>query len=121
MISSREDAIARLRKWVAAKAKVKASFMGKGLSFNATGRLVFGKNESEFWLVVPNGFVGGMRLPEHIVLSFDSNTAVPCETFEPLLDAPVGKETEFDFWIAEAFGLPCGNLDFREMAEDEKS
>ena len=120
MSSSREEAMSRLRKWEAAKAPIKASFLGKGLSFNVTGRIVFG-DESKLWLVVKDGFVGSVHLPETVALSLDMKLAAPCETFEPLLDAPDDDKLRFDFLVAEAFDLPCGNLDFREVGEAEKS
>jgi len=115
MSSSREEAIARLRKWEAAKAPIKASFVGNGLSFNVTGRVVFSKDESILWLVVEDGSEAG-----HVALSLSLKAARPCETFEPLLDAPEDLKWKMDFIVAEAFDVPCGNLDFREMAEGEK-
>jgi hypothetical protein len=112
MSSSREEAMSRLRKWEAAKAPIKASFVGKGLSFNAVGRLVSGKGESEFWLVTGNGFVGSEHLSERVALSVDLKLAVPCETFEPLLDARDEEKMQFDFLVAEAFNLPLRKLRF---------
>jgi hypothetical protein len=117
MSSSREEAMSRLRKWEAAKTPIKASFLGKGLSFNATGRIVF-QDASKLRLVVKNGFVGSEHLAETVALSLDLGLATPCETFEPMLDAPDDEKLRYDFLVAEAFDLPCGNLDFREMAGD---
>ncbi len=115
MSSSREEAMARLRKWSAAKAPIKASFVGRGLMFNATGRIVLDADESKLWVVT------GDEDNPRMALALSLGTAVPCETFEPLLDAPEDVRWQMDFFIAEAFELPCGNLDFREMAEGEES
>lgn len=115
MSSSREDAIDRLRKWSAAKAHIKASFVGNGLTFNMIGRILLDEKESRVWMV------RGNDESPLVVLSLSLLVAVPCESFEPLLDAPDDRKFSMDFLAAEAFKLPYGYLDFRELATEEDS
>ena len=115
MSSSREDAIARLRKWTDTKAPIKASFVGRGLAFNVTGRIFLDEEKSQVWLFK------GSDENRRVVVSLSLLIAEPCESFEPLRDAPEDLKFKMDFFAAEAFKLPYGNLDFREMAGDEES
>jgi hypothetical protein len=110
MGSSREEAIAQLRKWAAAKAPIKASFVGKGLRFKTTGRVFLDEEQSEVLLLK------GSEENPRVVVSFSLLIAVPSESFEPLRDAPNDFKFKMDFFAAEAFELPYGCLDFREMA-----
>src|SRR5580692_4352316 len=82
MSSSREDAIVRLRKWVDAKAPIKASFVGKGLTFKVTGRIFLDEEKSDVWLLI------GSEESPRVVLSLSLLVAVQRESFEPLRDAP---------------------------------
>lgn len=115
MSSSGEDAMSRLRKWTETKAPLAASFVGSGLSFRAKGRLVFDEEMEFIWLVVDREG----RNPK-IALTLSLKHAVPCESFDSLRDAPEVWAT-LPFVIAEAFRLPYGDVDFRELAslEDE--
>ena len=99
--------MSRLKAWVAAKAKIRASFLADGFSFLARGRLTLASDESELFLVSDD---------EETKLVVPLVAAEFTEIFEPTLEAP---EVSFgvDFFVAVALRLPSGALDLLEVAE----
>lgn len=113
MSSSREEAIARLRKWMETKAPITVSFSGRGLSFHAKGKIILDPKHGTVSLVT---WVGDVPRP---IFHLSLSEAVPCESFDTLRDAPETHKFSLPFVAAEAFRLPYGDVDFREVAPDE--
>jgi len=115
MSSSREQAMLQLRKWVDAKAQIRACLFASGICTISTGRLLFNADNSVLWLASVKGG------EEVVTLALTLAFAVPCEHVEPLLDAPEEMRWKLDFVAAEAFRLPEAYLDLLEIGSPEIS
>jgi len=107
MSSSGEEAIAVLNAWVDANAKIRASFSSSGVILTVEGRLRF--LDGTLTMIDEAG--------KKVALSIPLGMMVARESFEPLLDAPEEVRFKMDFFRALAFRVPCGDIDFFELAE----
>jgi hypothetical protein len=109
MSSSSEQAMLQLRKWVAANPRptIRASFKGSGLWMRVTGFVALDEEKSQLFLVSDSD------IP---LLTISLSLAIPCEHFEPLLDASEKDRFKMDFLVSESFRLPCGTVDLYEIA-----
>jgi len=108
MISSSEDAMPRVKAWVAAKAPIRAVFLSASMNFWAYGRLALSTDDSELFFTSDD---------EKTRLTVSLPLAKFTETLEPLLEAPEEMHFKVDFFAAVSLCLPSGSLDLLEVAE----
>ena len=96
----------QIEKWVAAKSKIRASFIGNGVAAISEGHLVFSGDKTKLWLTDESEKVIWIVFPDR---------ALPCERLEPLLDAPEEMLWKLDLLVAVSLRTPCGYVDFFEI------
>jgi|SRR5271170_2145998 len=105
--SSRDEAIAQLKKWRDANSTIKVLFTGDSLHLAVTGRVTVFEGEDKVVITDPAAAVVGTFpiLGERF------------DRCEPLVDAPEELRFRVDFFLGLEFKLPCGTVTLYEVAE----
>jgi hypothetical protein len=114
MSSSFEEAIAQIRKWVAAKPapKIRAMFTSSGFTMYARGFISINAEDLSDLFLVLIGEDGKLLM----TVPFAAITVEDSPVLTPLIDAPDSLKFEMDFLVRLSLCLPDGRLDLDEIA-----